>query len=98
MEMSPGPSILPPFIEAGAAANVQPGTARTDVSALGELELDAAVARPRFGRVGGVERLVLAESGGDQAVGRDALVDEELHHRDGALGRQFPVVAETARA
>jgi hypothetical protein len=54
---------------------------------VGELELDAPVA----GGVGGGERLELAVACRDQALVGDALLVQELHHGDGARGRQLPV-------
>ena len=63
-----------------------------------QLQFDAAVAGAGFLRVACFERLELAKAGSHEALGRYALGDQELHHRDGALGGKLPVVADAARA
>ena len=69
-----------------------------EVSALGELQLDAAVPCAASSRVALVERLELAEAGRDQPVGRHAVGDQELHHRGRARRGELPVVAVAAGA
>src|SRR5215471_395361 len=61
---------------------------------LSQLELDATVATIGLLGLSRVERLELAEAGGDQMLRRNALADEILHHRDGARRRQRPVRGE----
>src|SRR2546421_11914390 len=53
--------------------------ARESKSPLRQLQLDAAVAAIGFIRRRGVERLELAEAGGDETLRRDALADQVLH-------------------
>ena len=53
-------------------------------SALGQLQLDAAIAAVGIVAVCGVERLVVGEPGGGQPIGRHALRDQVLHDGDGA--------------
>ena len=51
---------------------------------LRQLQLDAAVAAQRLVAVAELERLELAEAGGDEPLRRHALADEILHDGDGA--------------
>ena len=66
--------------------------------ALGQLELDPAVAGEQIVVGSLVDRLELAEARRRQPVRLDALGDQILHHRDGARGRQLPVRLELAIA
>src|SRR5262245_60839669 len=56
-----------------------------------EFQLDAAVAAQDLVGIAVLQRLELAVAGGNQALGRDAAVDEVFHHRGGARARQLPV-------
>ncbi len=47
-----------------------------------------------LGRVALVDRLELAEAGGGQMLGGQALLGEELHHRERARGRKLPIRGE----
>src|ERR1043166_4044424 len=66
-------------------------------SPLRQLQLDSAVAA--VGVLGPlvVERLELAESGGDQSLRRYPLGDQVLHHRNGARRGERPVRGELGR-
>jgi hypothetical protein len=71
----------------GSSGENSPGyPARVKGSPLGELELDAPIAGPRFFVGPLVERLEFAETSGGQAVGLDSLADQILHHRDRSCG------------
>ena len=72
--------------EAGAARSVD----RLLRSTLRQLQLDAAVLGERLLAVAFLERLELAVAGGDEVLGRDALVGEEADDRDGAGGGRGP--------
>src|ERR1700685_1113911 len=67
---------------------------RVHLSPLRQFQLDAAVVAEGFVAGAGIDRLELAKTGGDQALRRDALADQILHHRDGARRRQVPVRLE----
>ena len=66
-------------------------------SALGQFQLDAAVAALGGVVFARVERLMFAEAGGGQPIGRNSLVDHEFDHGDGAGGGEFPVGGELRR-
>ena len=61
-------------------------SARVKGLPLGELELDAPVAGPRFFVSSLVKRLEFAETSGGQSIGLDSLADQILHHRDRSCG------------
>ena len=67
------------------------------VSPLRQLQLDAPVAPEGVVGRALIERLEFAEAGRDQALRRDALADQVLHHRDRAR-RTVPSSRETARS
>ena len=56
-------------------------------SALGQLQLDAAVAIARLIRVGDIKRLKFAKSGCHQSIRRNSLIDQKLDHRRRTRGR-----------
>src|SRR5437868_729522 len=61
---------------------------------LGELELDATIARVGFLGFVRIDGLEFAKAGGDEMLWRDALADQILHDRDCAPGGKLPVVLE----
>ena len=68
-------------------------SSRRGSSSLRQLQLDAAVAAVGFVARSRIERLEFAEAGRDQALRRDALGDQVLHHRDRARGGQRQRIA-----
>jgi len=67
------------------------------LTALRQLQLNAPVAAEcLFGAIG-IDRLEFPETGGDQDAGRrDSPPDHVLHDRDGARGREVPLVRKVA--
>jgi hypothetical protein len=78
-----------PGSPAGLQAEVSLGPV---ASALGKLELDAAVGGPGFVAVAIGDRLKLAKAGGHQTVGRHTIGDQIFDNRRRTRRRQLPVV------
>src|SRR5437763_11369380 len=64
--------------------------------ALIQLEFDAPVAAQDVFAIAFRQRPELGESRRHQAIGRNALIDQEFDHGDGARGRELPVRTQAA--
>src|SRR5579864_8262491 len=63
-------------------------------SPIGQSELDPAVLAVSVLGVAGIDGLEFGESGGDQSLRRNPLLDQVFDHGRGACARQFPIGLE----